>query len=58
MKGKKTYLLVFFAVVKLVEPLVTGEVGFLEFLQGESFLALLGALGIGTVHAGVARNGK
>jgi hypothetical protein len=55
--GKKTYILVVLAALSIIVRWLAGDLTFIQFLNSDEFLALLGVLGIGTLRAGVTKSG-
>ncbi len=60
LKGRKSYILMIIGAINVIGGLITGEFGAFAELGtwGEFFNALLPALGLGTLRAGVAKIGK
>jgi len=58
LEGKKTYILVALGFLIALVRFLTGDLGFLEFVQSPEFLALLGLFGLGTVRAGISNEAK
>ncbi len=52
--GKKTYITAGLMVLASLVHLLTGDMGFVEFLTSEHLNTLLGGIGLGTLRAGVA----
>jgi hypothetical protein len=56
LKGKKTYLIAGLMAAASLVHLVSGDIGFVEFVTGEHLNTLLEGIGLGTLRAGVSSN--
>jgi hypothetical protein len=56
LKGKKTYIIAGLMVLTSLVHLLSGDMGFVEFVTGEHLNTLLEGVGLGTLRAGVSGN--
>ena len=54
LKGKKTYIVSMLMATMTLLQLITGETTLQEFIMSEHVTTLIEAVGLGTLHAGIA----
>lgn len=55
LQNKKTYILSGIGVLSVLVRFLTGEVGFMEFVNSPQFVELINYLGLATLRAGVGK---
>jgi len=55
LQGKKTYVISFLLCLVALVRVLTGEIGFFDFVASPDFIILLNGVGLATLRAGVSR---
>jgi len=55
LQGKKTYILVVLGALTVLVNWLSGDIGFVQFVQSDAFIRLIELLGLGTLRAGVSK---